>query len=104
MAALNYCIFPKHRSSLLCRLPTDVGSFIPNVKLMYEDSRSIEADCVNTVVFNLPEFDLTRFCLSDSHVRGIGMNSNADFRKCSIDTLGTRSGNCSNQCLTVKPS
>ena len=67
MAASNLCIFLKKLdrlssacseilvffSSYSAKFQLILDCFIPNFKLMYEDSENVKADSVNTVVHNL---------------------------------------------------
>ena len=66
MAALNWCIFRKiglsvhfeiviFSSHCSANFQPIFDSFIPNFKLKHEDSENIKADCVSTVLFNLPQ-------------------------------------------------
>ena len=60
LSGLEILAFGNHSSA---NFQSILDCFIPNFKLKYEDSESIETDGVNTVVFNLLQTEQRNFCL-----------------------------------------
>ena len=75
MAALNFCIFQKKLGRLssagpeilvfvsyfLANFQPILNCFMPNFKLIYEDSENIKANSVKTVVFNVHQIKCRAF-------------------------------------------
>ena len=53
--------FSERLASVAIARRTDFGLFIPNFKSKFDNSENIKADCVTTVVSNLPQFKQRNF-------------------------------------------